>query len=477
MKPLRVLIYILILALVAGYIYFFEIKKKEAEQAKEEEKSKLVNIDKDKIANIVIKKHDGSAIELKRPAGLWVLANPIQTKADTFGIDGLLVAAVGAKPEKTVLEKDVKWDEFGFDKPDLELTISTPEKSTRIVFGAQNPAKTSYYARVEGRPELFLVADTLRNSFNKSAMDLRDKTVVGIAPEDVDTISVQDKTGKTEVKKEGPAKWVVTTPEQTRARAVVITGNVRALTALAAKDVIDDPKKDGDPYGLASPERTYTLSGPKLEQVLEIGKAVESGKDQKIHDFYAKIKGQDKVFVIPGQTLKQLKFGLADIKDKTILSFNPNEIEKMKVDADGRSWVVSQDKDKKWTLEQPVKKQLTEPWPISSVLWDLKDLEWKSLIKPVPADLASVQLSTPKLVIELFQKGQTTPLVLKAGWEAEKPNEKEGAKAEEQHEFSVPPTVNAIAVPTEEPDAVLILDSNFIVKLEQILRELSEKQK
>jgi hypothetical protein len=478
MKPIKVLIYILILALLAGYVYFFEIKKKEADKAKEEEASKLVNIDKDKVSYIVIKKPDGGVIELKKPANLWVLTAPLQTKGDSLAIDGMVVAAANAKSEKTVLDKDVKWEEYGFDKPDLELTISTADKQAHIVFGAQNPAKTSYYAKVEGKPELFLVADTLRNSFNKSVMDLRDKTVVGIASDDVDTIRVQDKSGTTELKKEGTGKWVVTAPEKTRAKAGVVVTNLRTLSALAADDIIDDPKKDGDPYGLATPERTFTLSGPKLERVLEIGKLVEKSEGAKNQDFYAKIKGQDKVFVITEQYLKQLKFGIEDLKDKTILSFNPSDIEKIKAEINGATWIVSQDKDKKWTLEQPVKKPLAEPWPISSVLWDLKDLEWKSLVKPIPADLASVHLSSPQLVLELFQKGQKDPIVLKAGWETEKGKEQEEGKAKDKggEGFSITPTVNAIASPSQEEDAVLVLDNHFIVKLDQVLRQLSENK-
>ncbi len=73
------------------------------------------------------------------------------------------------------------------------------------------------------------------------------------------------------------------------------------------------------------------------------------------------------------------------------LSFNPNDIEKIDIELDGKSWVASRQDDKKWNLEKP-KSVKNESWPIRSMLWDLKDTEWKSLIKPVPADLASVQL-------------------------------------------------------------------------------------
>ncbi len=77
----------------------------------------------------------------------------------------------------------------------LSSQLPWPPKTRlwRSVFGSTNPAKTSYYVRVDEQPKLLLVPDTLKNSLNKSVFDLRDKNVVGMSPEQVDRVSISSK--------------------------------------------------------------------------------------------------------------------------------------------------------------------------------------------------------------------------------------------------------------------------------------------
>ncbi len=46
-------------------------------------------------------------------------------------------------------------------------------------------------------------------------------------------------------------------PERIRAKAPVMALNLRTLTNLAAKKIIDEPVKEGDPYGLDKPEKLF----------------------------------------------------------------------------------------------------------------------------------------------------------------------------------------------------------------------------
>ena len=101
-----------------------------------------------------------------------------------------LLAILDAKPEKVVLEKDAKWEDYELDKPEFTVTLATKDQTADIRFGSANPAKTSYYVRVDEQPKLLLVPDTLKTSLNKSAFDLRDKTVVGMSPDQVDRVAI-----------------------------------------------------------------------------------------------------------------------------------------------------------------------------------------------------------------------------------------------------------------------------------------------
>ena len=50
-------------------------------------------------------------------------------------------------------------------------------------------------------------------------------------------------------------------PDRIRVKAPLIAGNLRTLTNLAARKIIDNPVKEGDPYGLDNPQETIFMGG------------------------------------------------------------------------------------------------------------------------------------------------------------------------------------------------------------------------
>ncbi len=161
-------------------------------------------------------------------------------------------------------------------------------------------------------------------------------------------------------------------PEVTKVKTSLITGGIRTLTGLSAKQIIDEPQKEGDPYGLEKPKEIITLGGNKLVQVLEVGKE-EDKKDSSVSsysqpNYYVRVKGYDTVYLVEGRILKNLKTDPQELKDRSVIAFNPLDIEKIDITLEGKSWVAVQEKDKKWTLEKPEKKAKMDSWPVSSIL-------------------------------------------------------------------------------------------------------------
>ncbi len=162
MKLSKLLIYLSILAALAAYVYFVEIRHKQEQQVIEEKAAKIVHLEKDKIVEIELLSRDKEKIELKKPSDTWVLTSPVKTKADESAVASLLHSITDAKPEKVVSEKDVKWEDYELDKPEFAVALGTKDQTAEVRFGSANPAKTSYYVRVDKQPKLLLVADTLK---------------------------------------------------------------------------------------------------------------------------------------------------------------------------------------------------------------------------------------------------------------------------------------------------------------------------
>lgn len=506
MKLRTILIYLCIFLALLAYVYFVEIRYKQKQEAKKKEAEKIVRVDKDKIIRLGLKSKDGKKIGLGKVGDKWVLDSPVKVKADERTVRGVLTSLSEAQFEKVLKEKDVKWSEYGLDKPDFTVTFSTRDDTSSLFFGASNPAKTSYYLRAKDSPKLLLVTDTLKNALNKTLFELRDKTVLAIAPVDVDRIVVTKDGKKTELKREGPEKWVMTEPEKIRVKAAEINRNLINLTNLQAKDIIDEPKTEGDPYGLNNPAQSIALEGKKRNQILLVGKAKDKKKNtpRSKSDIYARVKGQNMVYVIADREITAFTIDPKKLRDRYLMSFKPHEIQKVEVDLDGTKWLVVRSAGDKWSLEKPEKKENIETWPITGMLWDLKNLEWKDMSRPVPADLSTVNLDKPKLVVSVFKKGEITPIVLKAGWKdkpaakdkgeegkqssskesglvetgSKVPAARKGKGALEDKDASrpqLPEVVNAIVQPHEEKGALFTVQSTFVDRLRTDLDRLKEK--
>jgi len=506
MKLNKVLIYLLVLAVVGAWIYFYEIKHKQKKQEAEDKAARIAGIERDQIVEIQLRSSDGSVIELKKPADKWVMNAPVMAKADESAMSSLLISATDAKSEKVLAEKDVKWEDYGFNKPEFTVALKTKDKKAEIIFGERNPSKTSYYARVEGDPRLFLVADTLKNSLNKTAFDLRDKTLLGMAPGDVEQVVVNKEGKETELKLEAD-KWVMVKPERMKAKKAVVTRNLVGLTNLQAKEIIDKPQTDGDPYGLDSPTASILLRGKKLNQDLLIGKP--AGKEARTGepDLYARVKDRETVYVVDGRLLKDLvNMDPGKIQDRYVLSLDPATVDKLEIAFEGKQWLAVKGKDNKWDLEKPEKKSKVDGWPVSAILWELKDLEWKSVLRPAPKDLSTTHLDKPQLLITLYRKDEKEPLIIKAGWEEVKPetksegaaapveSEKEGqpqsegkaqdkletpsSKAEPAPEVkpALPPAMNVMVEPHEDKEAVFVTETGFLERLRMDLDRLLGKK-
>ena len=275
-------------------------------------------------------------------------------------------------------------------------------------------------------------------------------------------------------------KWLLTKPEQFSVKKSLIEAALNSLTALKAKEIIDDPKVEGDPYGLDNPQNSITLTGKKLEQTLLIGKTAAAIKDSapgSSPNLYVKVKGHDTVYAIDEKAVKNLKTDPADLRDRSLLAINPSNIEKFEITMGGKTWLAAQGTDKIWTLEKPEKKDKVDNWAVMGMLWSLKDLEWKSVAMPDDAS-AQQRLETPQIVARFFKKGNETPIVLKAAWAAKEPQEQQRAEAASQDnkettekhaavpdENKTPAEVNVTVQPHDEKDAIFVVDGSFVSRL------------
>ncbi len=497
MKLSKVLLLFVVLSALLAWLYFVEIKQRQETKSAEEKASHLVQLDKVGIRAIDLDS-DSQTIELRKPADTWVIAAPVKTKADQPTVESIIRSLEDASPEKTVIEKNADWTQYGLEKPSFTVSASSSDKTVKLHFGEHNPSRSSYYLKINSDDKLFLVADTLKNSLDKKLIDVRDKTIWGMSPSDIDHIVIYKDGVESELKSESDQKWVMTKPQKMKVKKDAISRQLTALVNIEAKDVIDEPGEAYKSYGLEKPSAWIRLKGDKLSQTLLIGNQTkDSDKNAKETDLYVQVEGNPTVFVIDGRKLSDLlRSDITQLQDKSVVDFSPSDVEKVSIEIDGKTWMAVRGTDKKWDSEQPEKLSKLDGWSISSILWDIKDVEWKS-VKNVNADeLSEFHLDKPQLIVSVSDTGGTRTVTLKAGWDADSDSagrgnttgqtKVDGDKSTEGKESNknqvsmkplAPPTVNVLVESGGiEQGNIFVVDGNFVDRLRRSLDRLIEKK-
>ncbi|MGC8603039.1 MAG: DUF4340 domain-containing protein [Desulfomonilaceae bacterium] len=421
MKSYKLLIYLGVLVALLAYIYFVEIRHKQAQSEREEKAARIMQLDKDKIEAIKISDLHGLNLEIKKSApGNWNIISPINASADERVVRNLLTSATMAKPERVVLEKDVKWADYGLEKPDLKVEFVAPGKSVTLSFGASNPSKSSFYLKTDEDPRLFLVPDTLKISLNKGLFDLRDKSISKISPDKIKKIQVVRNGQEVDLEK-NDGKWRMIMPNNVPAKSTKINSLLREISDLRAKEIIDSPSSGKNPYDLEKSKNKIIVDGDNGSTTFTFGAAKgqksESGASTDLR--YVSVSGQAPVYVVDDTFFTGAKLDPDSLADRSIVQVEPLVVEKILIQFNGENWELAKKIDNKWKMEEPRHLDRVDDWRISEILWSLKDITYKSMITPIPDNLAPYGLNSPGLVISIYQKASTKPVKITMGWPTE----------------------------------------------------------
>lgn len=495
MKPSRLLLYALVLLAVSSYIFFVEHGYKERKHSQEIHDAKFFGLDKEKIIKMDVYGPSGVTFQLHKPASDWVIVSPIKSRADEYVVNAMLNALSEASPERMISDRDVKWDDYGFDKHTLTVAIGTDQgKNYKLVFGAKNPSQSSYYAKLDDNNKLYLVADTLKNALDKTLFDLRDKTVMTFAPSDIDRLVIQKKGTNNEFLREGVSQWKMVAPEQFRVKNVAISTFLRKLSHLNAAQIIDAPGNDPEKFGLKVPDETILLFGKDFQQVLHIGSQLTPDADSSLkRGYYVKVDGSDTVFVIDDPSITGFKMDADALEDKSLLSLNTQDVSSIEVLLDERKVNIRKSEDKKWILEEQGSVESVKDWQITGILWKLRDLDFVSLTSPIPNSLNELGLSDPEMVINLNHGDPSKAKTLRFGWVKKTEADSDGSQTNQQstepqqkageknspidEDINVPTAVNVIVEPSFYPNTLFQVDGVLVKGLiDDLLTLINGKQ-
>ncbi len=234
-----------------------------------------------------------------------------------------------------------------------------------------------------------------------------------------------DKTAVTEVhltypdrsihlKKDEAGKWRITQPIETEADETTVANLVNAIADAEIVRILDEPVQDLALYGLNTPV-------VKLQVTLKDGKSlpqVSIGKDTPVgYSVYLQKEGETKLLLTPQAFRLGMTKEVKDLRDKTVIAFQPNEVKKIAIQGQDKEIVLAKT-DSGWSLEKPVSGKADDA-QVQTFLSTMQTIRAQDFVGQPAADLHEYGLTPPQLTVTLTGGTDTTTKTLLIGGEKE----------------------------------------------------------
>jgi hypothetical protein len=196
----------------------------------------------------------------------------------------------------------------------------------------------------------------------------------------------------TAVKREG--YWQLTAPLSAPGDGAKYREIVRHLAELRYQRLIEERPETLDAFGLTTPsvEIHVRVGEQTPPRVLHIGDKSPTG-----NGYYVRLADRPAVYLISTMVKDVVDASLHDLRDKTVMVFDPAAVQEMRVTFGTLPPVVLQRQDNNvWQLTAPVQAK-ADGQQVQTLLQRLRDVKIHAFVAEQPADLATYGLHTPAL--------------------------------------------------------------------------------
>ena len=219
----------------------------------------------DDVQKLIITHDNGQMVEIDRDGDNWKIVKPEPSPADDLAVRMALGTLVNARASDFVNDAPANVAQYGLEKPHLTATVilkNGEQQSMLFGFKQNEPGKSGIYARRGERAPVYAVAEYLLTSLDKSALDFRDRTIVKVDPEAVDTVKIKSNGSAFTLKREPLGKWdVIAAGKTMEGDMPVVERLLNQFHDFKGTSIVADPMPSAQPFGLDDPALAVTLIG------------------------------------------------------------------------------------------------------------------------------------------------------------------------------------------------------------------------
>jgi hypothetical protein len=353
MRGVRSFIVLLVIAIPLGWYAYRESLKGPVDDSPK--RDKVFAVEADKIDELQITSESGERTTLRRKGTAWEIVQPATAAADEGTVSGITSNLASVEIQRVIEENPPDLTEYGLAAPRVEVAFKAGGQERRMQIGEKTPSGTDVYAKLADDKKVFLVSSYLDSTFNRTTFDLRDKSVLKVDREKVDSLEVStaDRTMRFE-KVNG--EWQMTRPAAGRADFSAVDGLVQRVSGVQMKALPPDAS-DAKQYGLDKPAATVRIGSGSSQATLLLGASPAEG------DVYAKDAARPTVFTIDRSLLDDLKKDPSEYRQKDLFDARSFNTARVEIVRNGQTLVFEKTKVKDKDGKEEEKWRQTAPIP------------------------------------------------------------------------------------------------------------------
>ena len=390
----------LLLALLGGFYYVYEVRLGPGREEAAARKGRVFAADTKDVTELELKRQ-GETVRLKRDGEQWALLEPVRARGSRPAVDETLANVLTAKIDREIDPNPKSPADFGLDKPAAELRLTLKDgKTVGLTLGAKNPTGVWVYAREQGKPAVFVLGESVLRDATRPVADFRDRTVLAFDVKDVTGFEVTVPE-ETLVAERVDGGWRLTRPAALAADGETIGEFLDKLAAQKVREFVADGPFSTATYGLDKPVRVTIHTGRDKERTsrtLLLGRVDAAKKG-----VYAMRPGESSVLLLPEDAAKLVPRNVAVLRNKVLVAVDRDKLAKLEIESPKGTVTAAREKDQ-WKLVAP------QPLPadqveVGAVLTKLRDLRAQGFLSE-DASAIPRYLAKPQVRLTLTEQGK-----------------------------------------------------------------------
>ncbi|HVA83521.1 MAG TPA: DUF4340 domain-containing protein [Candidatus Binataceae bacterium] len=365
----------------------------------------LLNLDHKHISGIDLRYPDRELELVRNPNHTWNILKPIKTDSDQGAVDGLTETIANAQLTRTIEEKPDSLKPFGLDKPAVTLTVTTDNKGVlpALLVGRISPVSNAVYVKLANQPAVLMTTGDFVGAITKNVNDLRSHELMTFNMDDADQIVLRSGVNQPiEIDRQG-GQWRIVAPGHYAADSDTVAQILTALVDARIADFVTDAPTDLGQYGLKNPQIEVSVYSGRNKTRYSLLFGLEQPQASK-KAVYVKRGDEASVYTVEDALLTKVNLGLFDLRDKTVMGFDPLKVGRLEIENHGKQFTLSRDAAGKWQVTNAGKSSPANGQAVQTFLDELANLKGDKIVQDPMTDPRRFAMDKPTEQIVVFGK-------------------------------------------------------------------------